>query len=294
MTLRKSAAYGLLVLLLAGQAWPADDTCDKLMAESEALWVALDFAGSDKPLNEAEKICPKRAEIKWRYARNAYGRVEQIPRDQKPPKEELLKVYLGVETLADQCIALDEKDGNCWVYKAVAIGRKGSTQGTLQTLPLVKKLEAALLKGIELKPKYRSANGAANSMGDLFSMLGIMYRVLPEWTCSFPFKSIIGTCGDLDKSIELHRKAVAREPGRIEYHKELAVSLLCHGQRRETPEEIVQAKKILADLQSLPEIKATDKIDKDHAKMLIQDPALACGYSRDAQQEQDKEAFQNK
>ena len=233
-------------------------------------------------------------EIKWRLARNAYGRVERIPRDKKPSKEELLKVYNGVEALADQCIALDSKDGNCWVYKAVAIGRKGSTQGTLQTLPLVKDLEAALLKGIELKPAYRSANGAANSMGDLHSMLGIMYRVLPEWTCAFPFKNIIGTCGDLDKSVEYNRKAVAREPRRIEYHKELGVSLFCRGQKKDRPADVEEGKKVLTDMLSLPEVKKTDPIDKEHARQVLANPELACGYSRDGRQDQGEDADKKK
>jgi len=270
----------------------AEKSCDELFRESESLWLEHDYNGSDKALELARKKCPDRAEVLWRTARNEYDRIERIPRDRKPPKEELVKRYKKVEKLADKCIQLDQKDGNCWLWKAVGIGRRSSTQGMLAAIPMVDDMERTLLKALELKPGYRAIDGTANSTADLNSMLGIFYRVLPEWTCTFPFNEILGTCGDLDKSIEFHRKAVEMEPGRLEYHKELAISLLCRGQKRGRPQEIEEGKKILRELQSLPEIKATDGIDKEHSMMLIEDPSLACGYSRDAQQEQSKEAFE--
>jgi hypothetical protein len=42
----------------------------------------------------------------------------------------------------------------------------------------------------------------------------------------------------------------------------------------------------------LPEIKTYDKIDKAHARMLLEDPSLACGYQRDTQQELSEEAYE--
>ena len=70
------------------------------------------------------------------------------------------------------------------------------------------------------------------------------------------------------------------------------MSLLCHGQEYNRPEEIEEAKRILKELQSFPELKPTCKIDKDHAKMLLEDPSLACGYQRDTQQELSEEAYE--
>ncbi|HUT53954.1 MAG TPA: hypothetical protein VM658_11240 [bacterium] len=279
------------MLLLAGPAAGADSRCDELMQKAEALWLGHDFDGSDRVLAEARKICPARPELYWRRARNEFDRIEAIPRDKKPGKDELIARYNAMEKLADQCIALDEKDGNCWEWKAVATGRRGTTLGVVNTLPELDDLEKLLLKAESLKPGYRSANGSADSIGDIDSMLGQFYRALPEWVCAFPFKQIVGTCGDMDKSVAYQRKAVAREPKRIEYQKELAISLLCHGQRRGKPEEIEEAEKILRAIPSMPEIKPSDKVDKEHAKMILADPSLACGYSRDAQQEQSQEAF---
>jgi len=102
---------------------------------------------------------------------------------------------------------------------------------------------------------------------------------------------MIGTCGDLDKSVAYQRKAVSIEPSRIEYHKELAMSLLCRGAARDRLEDVAEAKRIFNALQALPEFKATDPIDKEHSRMVLADPSLACGYSRDVQQEQSLEAY---
>lgn len=279
-------------LLTVSIASAADKSCDELIQRSEQAWMQNKFDDSDKLLDEAMKICPNRAALYWRKARNEYERIEAIPRDKKPDKDTLIARYNGIIALGDKCIELDEKDGNCWHWKGVGIGRRGSTKGVLASLGDAEELEEIWLNAESLKPQYRAKNGAGNTLGDSCTALGQFYRLVPEWLCYFPLKQLIGTCGSVEKSVEYQRKAVAREPKRIEYQKELAVSLLCHGQKENKPEEIEEAKKILKDLQSLPEIKPSDKIDKEHAKMLLEDPSLACGYSRDAQQEQSKEAYE--
>ena len=285
-------AAGLALFALSAPS--QDKSCDQLIKESESVWLEHDYDGSDQALAKAKKLCPERAEIYWRLARNEYDRIEDIPRDNKPGRDELIERYRGVEALGKKCIELAPENGDCYLWQGIGMGRRGTTQGILNSLAEADELEDLFLKAESLKPPYRSQNGAANSMGDTYTALGQFYRVVPGWLCYFPFKQMFGVCGDVGKSVAYHRKAVALEPRRIEYSKDLAVSLLCHGQKEDNTAEIEEAKKILKDLQSWPEIKKTDPIDKQHAKMLLADPSLACGYSRDAQQEQSKEAFEEK
>ncbi len=287
----------LLVVLAAALFAPlgatpgGGESCDALVAESEKLWMNNDFDASDRKIEEAMKICPGRAELYWRKARNEFDRIETMPRDKKPPKEELVKRYEGMEELALKCMELEPDNGDCYLWKSVGQGRRGTTQGILSSLGEIKSLEKNLLKAEELAPTYRSEDGAANSLGDIYNALGQYYRVLPEWLCVFGLKQIFGSCGDLEKSVEYQRKAAAREPQRIEYAKELGVSLICYGQKRDEPDKIEEGKKILKALQDYPEIKSYDKIDKEQSLMVAADPSLACGYSRDAQQEQSKDAY---
>ena len=172
------------------------------------------------------------------------------------------------------------------------MGRYGTTRGVLRSLFLADDLEAVWLKTEALKPTYYSKDGSSHSLGDCYHALGMFYRLVPEWLCYFPFNWLIGACGDKEKSIEYQRKAVALVPERIEYLRGLGVSLLCHGQTYDRPEEIEEGKKVLKDLQSLPEKQLYDKIDKAHARMILEDPSLACGYQRDAQHEVSQEAYE--
>jgi hypothetical protein len=295
IVMMKKIWIGMMVLALglgvAGAGRAQDKSCDDLMKDAESAWVKQNYDGSDKILEQAKKSCPNRAEVYWRQARNEYDRIEEIPRDKKPKKDELIKRYRGIEALADKCSQLDAKDGSCLQWKGIGMGRRGTTQGILNSLGEAKDLEKTFLAAEKLAPQYKSDNGAANALGDIYNALGQLYRVLPEWLCTIGIKQIVGVCGSLDKSVDYNKKAVAREPKRIEYQKELGIALTCRGTQKKKPDDVEAGKKILTDLQSLPEVKKTDAIDKQHAKDVIANPKIACGYSRDAQQEQSQDAY---
>jgi len=279
----------VLLAAMAGRVWGQEQkSFASLMAEAEQLWYADDYAGSNRVLDQAIKLDPNRAESYWRKARNLYDQAEAIPRDQKPPKEELVKRYQEIIALGEKCMALDPRDGNCTLWKGIGLGRKGSTQGVLNSLGQIKELEAVMLKTIALKPTYRAEQGKASALSDAYAVLGQFYRVVPDWRI---LSLIFGARGDLEKSVAMNQKAVELEPKRIEHNKELGISLICYGQKEDQPEKIEEGKKILRGIASLPVIKPSDKIDLEHAQMLLADPSLACGYQRDAQQEQSEAAF---
>lgn len=264
---------------------------DKLISEAEKLWLENDYESSNKVLDEAIKLDPDRPEALWRKARNNYDILEDIPRDKKPPKNVLVERYSEVEELGKRCWAVAPDDGNCYLWEAIGKGRRGTTQGVLNSLGEIDDLEAAFSKAIELKPQYRAENGQANALADAYNGLGQFYRVVPDWRF---LQWVFGAKGDIDKSVELQSKAVEREPGRIEYIKELGVSLLCRGTKTGNNQDIEAGKNELKKIKGLKATKPTDEIDKQHAEALIADPSLACGYSRDEQQEVSKEAYDKK
>ncbi|OGP57055.1 MAG: hypothetical protein A2V67_00715 [Deltaproteobacteria bacterium RBG_13_61_14] len=279
-----------MVLSLALAGWGEEQkSFEAMMAEAERLWYQDDYPASNRVLDQAIRLYPKQTEPYWRKARNLFDQVEIIPRDRKPPKEELLKTYREVEALGQKCMELDPQDGNCTLWKGIGMGRRGSTQGVLNSLGEIEDLEAMILKTLELKPTYRAEQGKADAMADAYAVLGQFYRVLPDWRI---LSLLFGARGDLEKSVAMNRRAVELEPQRIEHVKELGLSLICLGQKRDQPEKVEEGKKILRGIAGLPVIKPSDKIDQEHAGMLLQDPSLACGYSRDAQQEQSREAFE--
>ncbi len=267
------------------------ESYEELIARSETAYESRDYDATDEVLDRLIELYPDRAEPYWRKARNVYIRYEDLPREKKPDKDTLVKAYDEVIALSQKCMEKDPDDGNCYMWYCVGLGRKGTTEGTFASAMVAPDLEKNMLKGIELAPQYKSASGTANTLGDLYQMAGQFYRIVPEWACAFPIRKVVGTCGDLEKSVEYNRKAAERDPNRIEYVKELGISLVCLGQKRDDPAKVKEGLETLGKVESMKVIKKSDEVDKVHAKMLLQDPDLACGYSRDKQQDQSKEKW---
>jgi hypothetical protein len=279
----------ILACAFSSPAPAAAPDCSDLIAQSEKQWVALNYNESDKTLDLAQKQCPDLGEIYWRKARNIYDRVESLPRDQRPGKDESVGIYNRIIDLADKCIALSPADGVCYHWKGVGIGRRGSTKGMFSSLGDLRLLDTTMQKAEDLKPAYHAENGAGDGLADIYDARGMLYRVVPDW---FILQALFGARGDLAKSVEYQRKAVARVPWRIEYNKELGVSLICYGQKNRDPKSVDEGREYLKKIAALPVLKSSDKVDQEHAKLLLANPDLACGYSRDAQQAQSMEEFE--
>lgn len=278
----------LAVSLLAGGLISAAGSYEEMIDRAEQLWMQDKYVESNRVLEEIIRLYPDKAEPYWRQARNNYDILEDIPREQKPGKDVLIEKYREVERLGSRCEELAPQDGNCYLWHSIGMGRRGTTQGVLNSLGEIDDMEGLLLKAIDLKPPYRAENGVANAMGDAYNAIGQFYRVVPDWRF---LQWVFGAKGDIDKSVEYQRKAVEREPDRIEYIKEFGVSLVCRGRKTGSHADVEEGKKQLERIAGLPSIKPSDMIDKQHAKDLIADPDLACGYSRDAQQEVSREAY---
>lgn len=266
-------------------------TAGELINKAEQLWLQHKYNESNNVLNEALKANPtnpEKAEIYWRMARNLYDLAEEMPRE---AKAERLKNYLKIQELAKKCMEANPNLGECYLWLGTGIGREGTQKGVLNMLGKIAQVEGLWLKCIELKPTYRAVDGTANTLGDAYYALGVFYRLVPDWNA---VKVLYKTKGDKKKSVEMLRKAVELEPKRVEYAKELGISLICLGQSTKNPQTVEEGMKWLRKVLQMPSQKPTDDIDKQHAKMILDNPSLACGYSRDAQQDVSEETFKKK
>ncbi len=251
-----------------------------LLDEAERLWLASKFTDSNTVLEKLLASEPQNADALWRTARNYYGIGENLPLSQK---DERYKLYLLVEDYGRKCIKADPESGHCYFWTSVGMGRQGTVKGILTQMRHAKEMRDLWTKAAKIqKQPFRSSNGIYNMPADCYLALGIFYRLTPDWWVA---KTILGFRGSIDTSVEYLRKALTFEPDRMEYLKELGVSLLCRGTKFKKPEDIEEGKKYLQRTQTLPIYKAVDKIDKAHAPLLIADPNMACAYSRDGQQE---------
>jgi hypothetical protein len=86
---------------------------------------------------------------------------------------------------------------------------------------------------------------------------------------------------DLDRAVALAREALAIQPVRIEYAKELGVALLCRAATHGG--DLAEARRVLQQAQNLPVRTPYELTDRRHAReLLASPPETACGYSRDA------------
>jgi hypothetical protein len=166
----------------------------------------------------------------------------------------------------------------------VARGRLITTQGVVaRTLAAVSRARGpawvaeCFERAIALRPTWHHFNHYAHA--DALYGAAQLYRLLPEGEWA---SHAIGVRGDLDRAVALARGALAMQPNRIEYAKELGVDLLCRGARRASDADVAEGRRVLRDAAALPVRSLYDRVDRRHVDRLAAEPAEhACEYSRD-------------
>lgn len=281
----------LMVLLVAAflpaGAWAADASA--VIEEARALSDQEKFEDANKLLMELAKEQPDNPDVYWKIAQNYYDLGERMDIEQDKAKK--LEMYQQCEQWAkkghDRSPGL--ADNAFWM--AVGMSQQAQTNGIASTLfndrTLAKRIEDYYLKSAAAKEfHYRADN--ANTLSSAHFALGQFYRKIPD---SFIVSLLMGTRGDMNKSVENAKKAVEMFPKNVEYNKELGVSYFCRGQRTKSDADMAEGKKYLNATLKLSAENALDRVDHADAKKLLADPSLACGYSRVQQEEVSDESF---
>lgn len=194
-------------------------------------------------------------------------------------------MYVEGEQWAQKGVAKAPKlaDNSFWVAGCLAM--KAQTEGVLITIltdrTRAKRIEDAFTYATKAK-EYRYKSETIDSIAAGHLALGLFYKKMPE---SMIVEFITGTRGDMDKAVK--HLATGREmfPNNHELTKELGVSLICRGQRRDNPQDIENGRKYLKKVVGMPVIKPTNRVEISDSKKILEDPDLACGYSRVQQEE---------
>lgn len=214
----------------------------------------------------------------WMMARARY--LQQENAADRLPMAERLDGYREAEKWADRAVALapDRPEGYLW--QGVLRGRMATAMGNVRMAmngmvggrgPAW--LAGTLEKAVSLEEQYVFFGYSTH--GNALYALAQFYRLAPDaW-----YMAAVGTRGDIDRAIALSRDAVAVQPLRIEFHKELAVALLCRGREEDRQAAGAELQKLL----DLPAITPIDRIDHEHARLLLRNAIPdVCWYSRDA------------
>jgi hypothetical protein len=217
---------------------------------------------------------PEESYTYWRIARNYWRHGESLPLEDE---EGRIAAFELAESWAGRGISIDPECAACMLWKFVAMGRQATTRGLLSAVRDAREMDALLTRGIALQPDHRDGPGNS-TLGNLYYAGAVFYRVVPDW---WWLRLFVGVRGDMDRSLDYARRAVALSHERIDYRVELGAVLLCMGTVREEPSRIAEGMAVLREARALDDYLGTDRLDKAHAATLMEAPAKACGYSRD-------------
>lgn len=231
---------------------------------------------------------PDDKDLYWTKARFLFEIGERMPAgDRSLDREAHYRTMLEV---VEQGLQVAPGDPGLRFARGAAMARLATTRGVLASLWSAKSIEADW-RFVADHPTYRYASieGVQALPCDAHHALGMLYRLLPDrWIVGM----LAGVRGDLDASLALHERAIACKPHELKNWKELAATQLCIGKQRRAPEMLEAGRQSLQHALSIAPRSDKERIDQRHAQMLLDDPAAACGYSRDGQQALDTSGLQ--
>lgn len=240
----------------------------------------------DEGLELAKKqvaATPDDADLYWHICRFMYEKGETIAKTDKAFDK--VAWYTEMLDWATKGLVKRPGDPHLLFAQGLANGRYGTTRGVLSTLFLADDVERDWLIVANSGYTYRSMGDMEVLPCDVYTGLAVFYRLVPD---SWLVEKIAGTRGNIGTSLEYIEKSDACFGGRIAVVKELGLTQICYGQRMGDDSYVAKGLSTLGRGAGIPVEDATDAIDKRHITQLLADTSLACGYSRDGQQDLDE------
>lgn len=233
---------------------------------------------------------PGDSDLYWHKVRFMYEIGERF--DPDDPSIDKVGHYKAMKSAAEAGLKIAPEDPHLHFALAVAAGRLGTTRGVMASLFLAKEVERGFLVPAEHPTfRYASVGGYEQLPCDAYHGLGIFYRLVPDW---WIVKVLSGTRGDMEKAVHYNRLSTQCKPLSVQNHKELMVSQMCLAQKTDDAQLLAEAEATGRKALALPTRGEVVAIDRRHIQTLLDDPSLACGYSRDGQQELDEAKLEEK
>jgi len=247
----------------------------------EALWIEgleferrEDLLASSRRYEAIAQALPRSPFIRWRISRNYWRYAERLTPTEK---RERIHHFEIAHDWATRSLELDPNCGECTLWKLASMGRLATTAGVLEAMHLASTIADMIDRGIALNPAH--SDGRANvTLANLYYAGAAFYRIVPD---HFWARWVIGVQGDKRRSLEYIRKALEISDPRVDYQVELGAVLLCIGHELRDSQRIAEGRRALRDAMDIPHFQGTDRIDIEHARVLMAEPQRACSYSRD-------------
>jgi tetratricopeptide (TPR) repeat protein len=250
----------------------------------EVLYAELKYEEATRIARERLAANPDDVKLHWMIIRSLYEKGEQFPRtDESVDKR---AIYQEMIDISEHGLSIAPDDPHMLFARGLALGRMGTHRGVLASLFSAKEIEDSWVRAAVSGHEYASIKGNEQMPCDVFLGLGIYYRLVPDW---WIVKLLAGTRGSLPKSIDWLERANTCAPRRIRVLKELGVSYMCQGHKTKNPELIEKGKETIKQYFDVEPLKPTEHTDMKHGRWLLENTKEACEYSRDGQQDLDRE-----
>jgi tetratricopeptide (TPR) repeat protein len=252
-----------------------DPALRELWAEGLEFERREELAESTRRYEAIAEAVPDSAFIRWRIARNYWRQGERLPMDDKRGR---LATFGAAKEWADRSLALDQECGECVLWKMAAMGRLATTGGVIRAASSASRIARLIERGIALRPTHAD-NERNVTLANLYYAGSAFYRVVPDWIW---LRWVIGVRGDNHRALDYIRKAIEICDVRVDYQVELGAVLLCIGTDEDDEARIEEGRAVLRRAMQIEEFQSTDYFDREHARIMIEEPERACGYSRDS------------
>jgi len=281
----------MLVMALSWANGAGADDAAAIIEQADKLADDENYEDANKLLMDLARSNPDHPDVYWKISQNLYDMGERV--DIEQDKDRKLDLYVKAEEWAKKGYDRNPGLADNAFWMAVGMSQQAQTKGIASTLlsdrTLAGRIEEFYIKSTQAKDfHYKEEN--SDTISSAHFALGQFYRKVPS---GWYIKMIMGTAGDIDKSVEHARKAVDMYPKNLENNKELGVALICRGNKNDNQKDIEEGKKWLNKTLALPAEGTIDKIDHADCKELLADLSLACGYSRVQQEEVSEDQFKD-
>lgn len=268
--------------------FPGQCTPDDANFDLEVLYYEHKFDEGLKIVRQRLAAPSPTPDLYWMKARFMYEVGERFERDD--PNIDKVAWYQEMLAAAQAGLKLAPNDRHLLFARGVAMGRLGTTRGVLSSLFMADDIESDWLTVANDKGyAYASLGGHEIIPCDTYHALGIFYRLVPDW---WIVQMLSGTRGDLEKSLQWHQKAVQCKPNEVSNWKELGATQLCIGQKKKDPAMVDAGIASLRRGAGMVPKNDRQRIDVRHCKAMMEDPSMACEYSRDGQQDLDQKKLE--
>lgn len=225
-------------------------------------------------LGEALKRHPKWLDGYWMLATDAFFLGTQLGFDKD--YDGAGKVLETGIKATDKCLSIDKNNSLCGFFHAALLAKYASIKGIFSSLSYGKVVRDQWLKVIQ-QDKNMAFRSNVSLQGSAYYGLGLFFRLVPDF---FLVEWLWGIRGNLDRSIEYHRKAAEFDQTNPCAQLMLAVALMCKSKGKKEAREYEEALSYFDKTLKLEPIDISQKICKTDAQILRFNPDKNCGYTQ--------------